>query len=466
MERFFKLKAHGTTVRTEVVAGITTFITMAYVILVNPNILSITGMDKGAVFTATVLSAVIATLIMALLANVPYAQAPGMGMNAFFTFTVCLGLKFSWQQALAIVLISGLVNTLITVTKVRKMIIQAIPSSLQYAISGGIGLFIAYIGFIDAKILNFTTSASDAIVKFPDGGGIFNSAIPSLFHFNDAGAILAIIGIIIIVVLMLLKVRGSILIGIIATTLIGIPMGVTKVPHFNAASFVPPSLEPTLFKLDIRGLFADPSKFFLVLTTILAFVLSDIFDCIGTFLGTGLKSGIFSEKDLKDNKRGIFATKLDRALFADLTATTIGSLLGTSNTTTYVESAAGISAGGRTGLTAFTVAGFFLLSLFLAPIALMVPAAATAPALIVVGILMMESMAKVAWNEFEDAAAAFFTAVIMPFTYSIANGVACGFIFYVITKIAKGKAKQVHPIIYIVALLFISRFVFEAIRML
>lgn len=466
MQNFFKLKAHGTTVRTELIAGLTTFITMAYVIFVNPNILAATGMDKGAVFTATVVSAVVATLIMALLANVPYAQAPGMGMNAFFTFTVCIALKFTWQQALAIVLFSGIVNTIITVTKVRRMIIASIPHSLQYAISGGIGLFIAYIGFIDAKILNFNVNASDMFVKFPDGGGIANSVIPSLFKFNDAGAILAIIGVIIIIVLMLLKIRGSILIGIVATTIIGIPMGVTKLPDLSTMSFVPPSLSPTFFQLDIAGLFSDPARIMLVLTTILAFCLSDIFDCIGTFIGTGMKTGIFKEEELKDTKKGIFATKLDRALFADLTATTVGSFLGTSNTTTYVESAAGISAGGRTGLTALTVAGLFLLSLFLAPLALMVPAAATAPALIVVGILMMESMAKVKWSEFEDAAAAFFTAVIMPFTYSIANGVAAGFIFYVITKVAKGKAKQVHPIIYIVAALFIARFIFEAIRMI
>lgn len=463
MDKFFKLREHGTNVRTEVIAGLTTFITMAYIIVVNPSILSITGMDKGAVFTATIIAAFIATLIMALLANVPYAQAPGMGMNAFFTFTVCLGLKFSWQQALAIVLISGLINTIITVTKVRKMIIKAIPESLQFAISGGIGLFIAYIGFIDAKLLSFNVAGADMFVKNPDGGGIANSAVPGLMRFANPGAILALIGIVIIVVLMLLKVRGSILIGILATTLIGIPMGVTKIPEFTASSFAIPSLAPTFFKLDLGGLFSDPTRIFLVLTTILAFVLSDIFDCIGTFLGTGRKTGIFDEKDEAAQKKGgIFSSKLDRALFSDLTATTVGSVLGTSNTTTYIESAAGISVGGRTGLTALTVAILFLASLFLSPIALMVPAAATAPALIVVGILMMESMAKVKWSEFEDAASAFFTAVVMPFTYSIANGVAAGFIFYVLTKIVKGKAKEVHPIMYIVVILFLTRFVVDA----
>lgn len=463
MDKFFKLREHGTNVRTEVIAGLTTFITMAYIIVVNPSILSITGMDKGAVFTATIIAAFIATLMMALIANVPYAQAPGMGMNAFFTFTVCIGLKFPWQQALAIVLISGLVNVVITVTKVRKMIIKAIPESLQYAISGGIGLFIAYIGFIDAKFISFNVSASDMFVKIPDGGGIANSAVPGLMNFSSPAAVLALIGIAIIVILMLLKVRGSILIGILATTIIGIPMGVTHIPQFTAASFAVPSLAPTFFKLDIAGLFSDPSRIFLVLTTILAFVLSDIFDCIGTFLGTGRKTGIFDEKDdAAQKKGGIFSSKLDRALFSDLTATTVGSVLGTSNTTTYIESAAGISVGGRTGLTALTVAILFLASLFLSPIALMVPAAATAPALIVVGILMMESMAKVKWSEFEDAASAFFTAVVMPFTYSIANGVAAGFIFYVLTKVVKGKAKSVHPIMYIVVALFLIRFVVDA----
>ncbi len=465
MDKFFKLTENGTNVRTEIIAGLTTFITMAYIIFVNPAILSITGMDKGAVFTATIISASLATLIMALIANVPYAQAPGMGMNAFFTFTVCLALKFSWQQALGIVLISGLVNIVITVTKVRKMLIDAIPASLQYAISGGIGLFIAYIGMKDAHLLNFTTEANNILVKLPDSGVIAKDVVPALVDFTDKSSVLAIIGILIIVVLMLLKVRGSILIGIIAATIIGIPMGVTQLPALTAQSFVPPSIAPTFFKLDLFGLFSDPSRIFVVLTTILAFVLSDVFDCIGTFLGTGRKAGIFDDKDNAAHKQGgVFASKLDRALFADLSATTVGAFLGTSNTTTYIESAAGISVGGRTGLTSLTVAILFLASLFIAPIALMVPAAATAPALIIVGILMMESIAKVNWGEFEEAASAFFTAVIMPFTYSIANGVAAGFIFYVVTKITKGKAKDVHPIMYIVTALFLLRFLVDALK--
>ncbi|MDP4093633.1 MAG: NCS2 family permease, partial [Bacillota bacterium] len=274
--------------------------------------------------------------------------------------------------------------------------------------------------------------------------------------------ILALIGVAIIAVLMLLKVRGAILIGIVATTVIGIPMGVTV---YHSASFLPPSIHDTFFKLSFRGLFTSSSQILLTLTTILAFVLSDIFDCIGTFLGTGRKAGIFSDDDEQNLQKGkAFSSRLDRALFSDLTATMVGSVVGTSNTTTYVESAAGISVGGRTGLTSLTTAFLFALCLFFSPVALAVPSAATAPALIIVGILMMESFAKIAWHELEEAIPAFFTVVVMPFTYSIANGLAAGFIFYVVVKIFKGKAKQVHPILYIVALLFIVRFLNDALR--
>jgi AGZA family xanthine/uracil permease-like MFS transporter len=463
MDKFFKLKENGTNVRTEIIAGLTTFMTMAYIILVNPSILSITGMDKGAVFVATILAAAIATLIMGLIANVPYAQAPGMGLNAFFTFTVVLGLGFTWQQALAMVFICGLINILITATKIRKMIILAIPESLQYAISGGIGLFIAYIGLKSAHFLNFTAEAPNILTKFEDGGVVAKDVIPAMVNFTDKASLLALIGIVLIAVLMLLKVKGSILLGIVLTTIIGIPMGVTQMPDLSAASFVPPSLGPTFFKLDLGGLFADPSKFFLIITTILAFSLTDTFDTIGTFLGTGRKTGIFDTKDEASLHSGKgFSSKLDRALFADATATSIGALLGTSNTTTYVESAAGIAAGGKTGLTSVTTAVLFIAALFFAPLALMVPGAATAPALIIVGLLMMESIGKIKWDDFEIAISAFFTVIIMPFTYSIANGVAAGFVFYVITKLVRGKAKEVHPVMYIVTVLFILNFIFAA----
>ncbi len=463
LEKFFKLKEHGTNVRTEVIAGLTTFITMAYIIFVNPNTLSIAKMDWGSVFVATIIAAAIGTLIMGLYANVPFAQAPGMGLNAFFTFTVCLGLGYPWQQALAIVFICGLINILITVTKVRKMIINAIPESLQYAISGGIGLFIAYIGIKQAHFLTFTSEHVNITENIPNVKVVARDIIPALTNFRDPVAQIALIGLVITVVLMLLRVKGSILIGILATTVIGIPLGVTNI-DLSGASFLPPSLAPTFLKLDIAGLFADPAKLFQVFTVILAFSLSDTFDTIGTFLGTGRKSGIFDQKDedALHSGKGV-SSKLDKALIADATATSIGALFGTSNTTTYVESAAGIAAGGRTGLTSVVTGVLFLACLFIAPFAGMVPGAATAPALIVVGILMMESIAKVRWEEFEDAASAFFTAVVMPFTYSIANGVAAGFIFFVITKLAKGKAKEIHPIMYVVSILFVLNFVINAV---
>jgi AGZA family xanthine/uracil permease-like MFS transporter len=460
-EKLFKLKEHGTNVRTELLAGLTTFVTMAYIMFVNPSILELTGMNWGAVFVATILAAAVATFIMAFVANVPYAQAPGMGLNALFTYTVCLGMGIPWEQALAVVFICGIINIVITVTRIRKMIIDAIPKSLQYAISGGIGLFIAYIGFIGGHLLDFTPdSEANAI-------GAYSKVIPAIVNFSDPNSLLTVIGLVIIVVLMLLKVKGAILIGILATTIIGIPMGITQVPEFSAASFLPPSLAPTFLKLDIAGLFGDPSQLFKILTLILAFSLSDTFDTIGTFLGTGRKTGIFDEADeaaLKNSKG--FSSRLDKALFADATATSIGALLGTSNTTTYVESAAGIAAGGRTGLTAATTGVLFLLSLFISPIAGMVPGAATSAALIIVGILMAESLGKINWEDFPEALSAFFTVAVMPFAYSIATGVAVGFIFYCISKIFKGKAKEVHPIMYIVTAIFLLKYVLDAVNIL
>lgn len=455
LDKLFGLKAQGTNARTEIVAGITTFMTMAYIIFVNPSILSQTGMDWGAVFVATILAAAIATFIMAFVANVPYAQAPGMGLNAMFTYVVCLGMGLPWEQALAIVFICGIINIIITVTKIRKMIIYAIPKSMQYAISGGIGLFIAYIGLIGGHILNFT----------PDGeanaAGAYSKVVPAIVDFTSPDSILTIIGLVIIVVLMLLKVKGAILIGIIATTLIGLPMGVTQLPTFD--SFLPPSLAPTFFKLDIAGLFSDTSQLFRILALILTFSLADTFDTIGTFLGTGRKTGIFDQLDEEALRNGKgFSSRLDRALFADATATSIGALLGTSNTTTYVESAAGIAVGGKTGLTSATVGILFLLSLFLSPVAAMVPSAATSAALIIVGILMAESIGKIAWDELEEAIPAFFTVVVMPLAYSITTGIQVGFVFYCITKIFTKKAKEVHPIMYIVTVIFLIDYLIKA----
>ncbi len=468
LDKFFKLKEHGTDVKTEIIAGLTTFFTMAYIIFVNPSILSLTGMPWGGVFVATILAAVIGTLVMGLFANVPYAQAPGMGLNAFFTFTVCFALGFTWQQALAIVFICGVINIIITATQIRKTIIKAIPESLQYAISGGIGLFIAYIGVKNAHFINFTADAPSFLATIPAEGSISElgtvvtngEIVPALVNFADKHALLALIGLVITIVLMLLKVKGAILLGVIVTTIIGIPMGLTQ---FGGEAQSVTAIGETFFKLDFTGLFDDPSKIFIVITTILAFSLSDTFDTIGTFIGTGRKSGIFDDKDeiaLFEGKG--FKSKMDKALFADATATSIGALLGTSNTTTYVESAAGIGVGGKTGLTSVVTALMFILCLFLTPVAGIVPQAATAPALIVVGILMVESLGKIDWGELETAISCFFVVAMMPLTYSISNGIAIGFLFYVISKVVTGKAKEVHPIMYITSLLFLVNFVLTA----
>ncbi|MGL4772337.1 MAG: NCS2 family permease [Clostridium sp.] len=463
MEKFFKLSENQTTVKTEILAGLTTYLTMAYILFVNPIILSQAGMDKGAVFIATILAATIGTLIMGLVANVPFAQAPGMGLNAFFTFTVVLGLGFTWEQALAMVFICGLINILITVTKIRKMIIKAIPESLQYAISAGIGLFITYIGLKQAHFLAFTGEKA-ATVGTAGDSTFFNDILPGLTNFKDPVVICSLIGLIITIVLLLKRVNAAILIGIVATTIVALFMGITQLPDFKTVGFDIPSLSPTLFKLDFAGLFSDPSKTFIVITTIFAFSLSDTFDTIGTFLGTGRKAGIFDKKDEEMFENGNnFDSKLERALFADATATSIGALFGTSNTTTYVESAAGISQGGRTGLTSVTVAVLFLASIFIAPFIGIVPAAATAPALIVVGILMMESIGNIDWKSLEVAVPAFFVIVFMPLSYGISNGISIGFFFYCLTKIATGKSKEVHPIMYIVTLLFVLNFIIGAI---
>lgn len=482
LERQFNLRDNGTNVRTEAIAGITTFFTMAYIIFVNPTILGQTGIPQGGVYVATILAAVIGTLVMGLFANVPYAQAPGMGLNAFFTFTVVFGLGYTWQQALAMVFICGVINILITVTQIRKMIIKAIPESLQLAIGGGIGLFIAYIGFKSAGFLKFTSEGKawspltiiglggDSVTKISDTVQTSTAAtavadgsnvVPALVNFTSPVAQLALIGLIITAVLMILNVKGSILIGIVASTIIGIPMHVTSLSM--ATPYKVSDLSQTAFKMDFAGLFADPAKIAIVLVTILAFSLSDTFDTIGTFIGTGRKSGIFDDKDEAELFAGKgFKSKMDKALFADATATSIGALLGTSNTTTYVESAAGIGAGGRTGLTSVFTAILFAICLLFAPVAGIIPAAATAPALIIVGVLMMGSFGKIKWEQFDEALAAFFTAVAMPFSYSISTGIAAGFIFYVIIKLCKGKAKDVHPIMYIVTALFILNYVVSA----
>lgn len=484
MEKFFKLKEHSTTVSTEFVAGVTTFFAMSYILFVNPSILSIAGMPSQAVFLATIISTVISTLVMGLFANVPYALAPGMGLNAFFTFTVVIGLNFSWQEALAMVFLCGIFNIIITVTKFRKSIIKSIPLSLQHAIGGGIGVFVAYLGFKNANILNFSTSASNIITvngvapseatasTFANGvNSVFanGGVVPSITEFTSPDALLAVIGLIITVILVIKNVRGAILIGIVATTLIGIPMGVVQLSQID---FVNNSLAAAFGELGVTflaafegmaSLFSDASRLPLVLMTIFAFSLSDTFDTLGTFIGTGRKTGIFSEEDERAMEEGSgFNSKMDKALFADAIGTSIGAIFGTSNTTTYVESAAGINAGGRTGLTAVTTAGLFLFSALLAPIVGIVPSAATAPALIIVGIMMLSSFLDVQWNDLEEAVPAFFAGIFMALCYSISYGIAAGFIFYCIIKVITGKAKDIHPILWIATILFILNFVILA----
>jgi len=450
MEGFFKLKSHGTKVSTEVLAGITTFFTMAYIIAVNPSILSQAGMPWGAVFLATIIAAIIGTLVMGLFANVPYAQAPGMGLNAFFVFTVCFTLKFSWQQALSMVFLCGLINILITVTKVRKHIIRAIPKSLQNAISGGIGVFIAYIGLLNAGMINFA------------------AGVPSIPALNQPTLWVFLIGVFLIIILSVMKVKGAILISIVATALIGIPFGVTKlgdtISFTEAASQLPQTFGVIFTQEGLPSLFSDLSRLPLVLMTIFAFSLTDTFDTIGTFIGTGRRSGIFSEEDEKamEESRG-FSSKMDKALFADAMATSVGAIFGTSNTTTYVESASGIEAGGRTGLTSVVVALLFAASAFLASFVSAIPSAATAPALVMVGIMMLASFKEIEWTNLEEAVPAFFAGLFMALCYSISYGIAFGFLFYCIAKVFTGKYKEIHPILWVSTALFILNFVLLAV---
>ena len=477
MEKFFKLKENKTTVSSEVMAGVTTFFAMSYILFVNPSILSASGMPFQAVFLATIIASVIGTLVMGLFANVPYAQAPGMGLNAFFTFTVVFGLGYSWQQALAMVFICGVINILITITKIRKLIIHAIPESMQHAIGGGIGIFVAYVGLKNANLLSFSADTAAVTGSTVDGDTIvsasFNGGIvPALANFNNAPVILAIIGLVLTTLLVVKNVRGAIIIGIIGTTIIGILMGVVDL---STIDWQGNSLGSSINELGttfgaafgpegMGSLFSDSAKIPQVIMTIIAFSLSDTFDTIGTFIGTGRRTGIFSQKDeeaLEDSKG--FNTKMDKALFADAIATSIGAIFGTSNTTTYVESAAGIGAGGRTGLTSVVVAALFAISSFFSPLISVVPAQATAPALILVGVMMLASFADINWTDLEEAVPAFFASIFMGLCYSISYGIAAGFIFYAIVKVVKGKFREISPILWVVNILFILNFIILAV---
>lgn len=483
MESFFKLRENRTKVSTEIMAGVTTFFAMSYILFVNPQILSLTGMPSQAVFLATIIAASIGTLVMGLFANVPYALAPGMGLNAFFTYTVCFALGFTWQEGLALVFICGLINILITITRVRKLIITAIPESLQHAMGGGIGVFIAYIGIKNAGFLQFTSDANSitsvngqafnaaqttykgGIQSIVSGGGI----VPALVNFSQSGALLALIGLALIIVLLVKKVPGAVLISIFAITLLGIPFGITNLKISSADSLAHSfkqlgvTFGAAFSSKGMGSLFSSLDRLPLVLMTIFAFSFSDTFDTLGTFIGTGRRTGIFSDADEQalENGHG-FSSKMDKALFADSIATSIGAIVGTSNTTTYVESTAGIGAGGRTGLTSVVTAILFLLSSLFAPLIAIVPTQAIAPALIAVGIMMMGAFKNIDWDDLAEAIPAFMASIFMGLCYNISYGIAAGFITYCLIKLVTGKRKEVHPILWIVSLLFVVNFVLLA----
>jgi len=427
-ERFFKLTEHGTSVRTEVIAGLTTFLTMSYIIFVNPDILSTTGMDRDAVFVATCLAAALGSMVMGLVANWPIGMAPGMGLNAFFAFTVVAALGFTWQQALGAVFISGLIFVILTVTGVRSWLIAGIPHSLRSAIAAGIGLFL---GIIALK-------SSGIVVDNP-------ATLVGLGDLKATGPLLAILGFFIIAVLDALRVKGAILIGILVVTILSWIVGVSE---FRGIVSAPPSLMPTFLQLDIVGALHGG-----LLHVILVFVLVEVFDATGTLIGVAKRANLIQEGK---------PSRLGRALLADSTAIVAGSLIGTSSTTAYVESASGVQAGGRTGLTAFVVAVLFLAALFISPLAASVPSYATAPALLYVAGLMMRELTEIEWEDLTEAAPAALTALAMPFTYSIANGLAFGFVSYVVMKFFTGKWKDIHPATLIVAILFVIRFAFFA----
>lgn len=430
LEKYFKLSKNKTTVRTEILAGVTTFMTMAYILAVNPDILSVTGMDKGAVFTATALSAAIATLVMAFVAKLPFALAPGMGLNAFFAFTVCLGMGHTWQFALTAVFLEGLVFILLTAFNIRELIINAIPTNIKHAISVGIGLFIALIGMKNAGIV----VGNDATLV--SLGSIINIS-------TNAAPLVALISLIVTAVLLARKVKGALLIGILFGTILGIPFHVTQMPE--SFSVIPPSLSPIIGKFEWKEILTIDMV--LVLFT---FLFVDMFDTVGTLIGVSSKANML-------DKEGRIP-RVKQALFADAIGTTIGAFLGTSTVTTYVESAAGVGEGGRTGLTAATTGVLFFLALFLSPIFLMVPGAATAPVLILVGVMMFTPIAKIDLTDFTEAIPAFLAIVMMPFTFSIAEGIVFGMLSWVLLKIFMGKAKVISPIMYVLTVLFIIKF--------
>ncbi|HHY98671.1 MAG TPA: NCS2 family permease [Firmicutes bacterium] len=430
LESLFHLRENKTTVRTEVIAGLTTFMTMAYIIIVNPNILSKAGMDIGAVTVATCLGAALGTFVMALYANYPFAMAPGMGLNAFFAFTVCLGMGISWQVALGIAFIDGVICLLLTLTRARQAIINSVPMTLKLATGVGIGLFIAFIGLQEAGI----------VVKN-------DATLVSLGKISSPNVLLALFGLAVIGLLLSRKVKGALLLGIMITSVVAMIVGLTPFPRsIKDIIGAPPSLAPTFLKMDVLGALNIG-----LIAIIFTFTFVDLFDTVGTLIGVSTKAG-FLDKDGQLPRSG-------QALISDSIGSVGGALFGTSTVTTYIESAAGVAEGGRTGLTAAVVAVLFLLSLFFAPLVKLIPSAATAPALIIVGLFMMEPVLKLNLSDYTEAIPAFLTIIMMPLAYSIAEGLVFGVLSYVIIKTLAGKMKDVSLTMWILAILFVIRFI-------
>jgi AGZA family xanthine/uracil permease-like MFS transporter len=426
MDKFFKLSEHGTSVRTEVVAGITTFLTMAYIIFVNPAILGDAGMPKDAVFVATCLAAALGTIIMGMYANYPIAMAPGMGLNAYFAYAVVLGMGIPWQAALGAVFISGCLFILVSVLKIREQIVNGIPHSLRTAITVGIGLFLALIAMKSAGIV---VANPDTLVKAGD--------------VHKPAAVMAIFGFLLIVALDRLRVQGAILIGIVVVTIMSFFFGGNT---FHGLVSMPPSLAPTLLHLDLKGALSVG-----LVNVVLVFFLVELFDATGTLMGVASRGGLLIDGKMK---------RLNKALLADSCAIVAGSVLGTSSTTAYIESAAGVQAGGRTGLSALVVALLFLAALFIAPIAGAVPPYATAPALLYVACLMLRDLVDIDWSDTTESVPAAITALCTPFTYSIAHGIAFGFMTYAGLKLATGQGRKVKPIVWIIAAVFLFKYAY------
>lgn len=425
LKKLFGFNPKETTVRTEIMAGITTFLTMAYILAVNPNILGETGMDKGALFTTTVLMAALPTIFMGLYAKLPLALAPGMGLNAFFAYTVCMVMGYSWQFALTAVFLEGLVFLLLTVTNLREKIVDVIPSSLKNAISAGIGLYIAFIGLQGAGIIVNN-----------------DSTLVSLGDLTTGSALLGAIGIIITSILLVKNVKGALLFGILLTTLIGIPLGVTKI---SGVFSIPPSIEPIFLKFDWEHIFTKD-----MVIIVFTFLFVDLFDCIGTVIGVANRANMIKE----DGK----IPRLKEIFMVDSISTAAGAVMGTSTVAVYVESAAGVNEGGRSGLTAFVTGACFLLALLFAPLFLAIPAAATTPVLVLVGLMMMSSVLKIDFNNYAEAIPAFICVLLMPLSYSISEGIVLGHLSYIFINLLSGNFKKMTVGMYVLALFFLIKF--------